>query len=88
MLLTAIITSALINLLLVWLISRSYQAQLDLYQEAWQRQKQTIFFQFQRIEELEIEREELHEVAVMALSVPDIEDYHEVSGLEFTVWRN
>lgn len=86
MLVIAIATiTALICLCLIHL---HYQAQINWYEEAWRKQRQTIFFQFQRIEELEIERQTLHEVAVKALSVPDVEEYFEANGLEITTWRN
>lgn len=88
MLITVILTSALICFTCCYLISRAYEAQIDWYRSTWQRQRQTIFFQFARIEELEIERETLHGIAVKALSVPDVEDYHEAGGVEITVWRN
>jgi len=88
MLITIIIASALMSLICLLLIRQHYQEQLALYRDAWQRQRQTIFFQFQRIEELEIEKETLHQVAVRALAVPDVEEYHEAGGLEIAVWRN
>jgi hypothetical protein len=88
MLITTIITASLISLICCYLISRAYEDQLDWYRNAWQWQQQVNLFQVQRIEELEVERERLHEVAVMALSVPNVEDYFEAGGLEIVTWRN
>lgn len=88
MLITIILTSTLISLVCILLIRQHYQERLKWYQAACRGQQQTIFFQFQRIEELEIEREMLHEVAVKGLALPEIEDYYQVSGLEVTVNRN
>jgi hypothetical protein len=88
MIIAAILTAAIINIIFLSLIIRHYQEQAGLCRDAWERQRQTIFFQFARIEELEVEKEILHGVAVRALDVPDVEDYHEVSGLEFATWRN
>jgi hypothetical protein len=88
MLITTIITASIISLICIVLIKQHYQDQLDWYRNAWQRQQQVNLFQFQRIKELEVERERLHEVAVMALSVPNVEDYFEAGGLEIVTWRN
>jgi hypothetical protein len=88
MLITTIITASLISLICCYLISRAYEDQLDWYRNAWQRQQQLNLFQVQRIEDLEVERERLHEVAIRAWAVPNVEDYFEAGGLEIVTWRN
>jgi hypothetical protein len=88
MLITTIITVSLISLICALLIRQHYQDQLDWYRNAWQRQQQLNLFQFQRIEELEVEREMIHEVAIRAWAVPNVEDYFEAGGLEIVTWRN
>lgn len=86
---TIIIAAVLTNLIICYFLSRYYEQWLDQYREAWLKQRQTIYFQFQRIEELETERERLHEVAVKALpELPRIEEYHEVGGIWIVVRRN
>lgn len=48
-----IISAILTTLIICYLLSRYYERHLSRYQEAWLKQQWVIFWQFQRIEELE-----------------------------------
>lgn len=83
------ITAILTNLIICYLISRYYERYIRQYQAVWLKQRQVILFQFQRIEELEIERETLHQAAVEALAdLPRIEERYEAGGMGIVTWRN
>lgn len=79
MLITTILTSALIGLICLLLIRQHYQEQLDLYKGANDYHHQTILCQAERIEQLEQERARLHWQLLAHLSEP---------GQEVNAYRN